>query len=289
MLSAAVNRLWTPRLSLSSCVRGAMSRSTLGVELTDAQRWNFFPASPVCGISWWFAGRVELCAEAPPQHVDGPRRALAPDAIVFGGPHQRPTASWCPGPVHGMMLLLVPDALHLLTGLDPNAWLDRVVDAREVLPPDWIAMCEAARRCGEPGTAMAVVEEFLDRRWQAARPELALGAQRYQDWAQGLAMRAAQSAPGRSLRQVERRIKQWAGQPMRELVGIGRAEKAFFEVLAAEQRQDQVRWADIAVDTGYADQSHLCRVTRRITGFAPEELRRRIAEDEAFWAYRIWQ
>ena len=47
--------------------------------------------------------------------------------------------------------------------------------------------------------------------------------------------------------------------------------------------------ADIAADEGYADQSHLCRVSRRITGFSPEALRVRIAEDEAFWAYRLWQ
>lgn len=41
-------------------------------------------------------------------------------------------------------------------------------------------------------------------------------------------------------------------------------------------------------DTGYADQSHLSRETRRITGFPPGELRRRIIEDESFWVYRIW-
>lgn len=30
-------------------------------------------------------------------------------------------------------------------------------------------------------------------------------------------------------------------------------------------------------------------VTHLATGFAPEELRRPIAEDEGFWAYRVWQ
>ena len=45
---------------------------------------------------------------------------------------------------------------------------------------------------------------------------------------------------------------------------------------------------DSADGRAYFDQSHLCRETRRVTGFAPAELRSRIAEDESFWMYRIW-
>ena len=282
MLSPAVNRLWQARLSLSACVRGVMSRNTLGLTLSEPQRLNHFPASPMCSISWWFAGSSEMA------EPDGSYRPL-PTTPMFSGPHQRPTLSRNPGPMHGMMLLLMPDALHLLTGIDAEAWLNRTVDAREVLPPPWLAICEAVQQASDDEAGVQLLEDFLDPLWQAARPNLALNAQRYQDWAQGLAMRAATSAPGRSLRQVERRIKQWAGQPMRELIGIGRAEKAFFETLLAEQQGRRVSWAEVAAESGYADQSHLCRVTRRITGFAPEELRRRIAEDESFWAYRLWQ
>jgi AraC-like DNA-binding protein len=49
-----------------------------------------------------------------------------------------------------------------------------------------------------------------------------------------------------------------------------------------------VNWAELAADTDYADQSHLCRETRRMTGFSPDDLRRRIGSEEAFWAYRLW-
>lgn len=44
----------------------------------------------------------------------------------------------------------------------------------------------------------------------------------------------------------------------------------------------------LADASGYADQSHLCREVRRVTGFSPEELYRRIQEDEGFWSYRLW-
>jgi AraC-like DNA-binding protein len=280
-LSRAVDRLWLPRLSLTACVRGVMSRDTRGVELNDTQRLNRFPASPLCSLSWWFHGESRLLPFGEPP---GPGERM-PGRFVFGGPHRVPTQSWCPGPAHAMMLVLLPDALHHLVGLDAERWVNRIVDAAEVLPPDWLVMCEEVQAAPDDAQRVRLIEDFLDPRWQAARPVQAMAAHRYADWAQGLALRAATSAPGRSLRQVERRIKQWAGQPMRELRGIARAEKAFFEALAAAPEAD---WAGIAAEGGYADQSHLCRETRRLTGFSPAELRRLIAEDESFWAYRLW-
>jgi AraC-like DNA-binding protein len=33
-------------------------------------------------------------------------------------------------------------------------------------------------------------------------------------------------------------------------------------------------WADIAAEADYADQSHLCREARRLSGISPQELRR---------------
>jgi len=286
-LSTARNHLWTPRLSLTSCVRGVMTRSTIGVDLSPVQRFNYFPATPLCCITWLFTGRSEkVIASGFPVPADAPRRPI-PDGAIFGGPHERPSATWNPGPVHGMMVALMPDAVRLLTGIDPAQWLDKIAEVREVLPADWIAMCDAVQHAADDHTRVQLIQDFLDPRWQAARPTTPTSAARYLDWAQGLAVRAALSAPGRSLRQIERRIKEWAGQPMRELVGVGRAERAFFAALTAE-REGRVDWADIAAQGGYADQSHLCRVSRRITGFSPEALRRRISEDEAFWAYRVW-
>jgi AraC-like DNA-binding protein len=279
-VSAAVNRLWLPRLSLSACVRGVMVRDTRGVMLAEADRLNHFPASPLCSLSWWFSGESEMVDFGQARDT----RCRMPGRFVFAGPHQGPTVSWNPGSVHAMMLVLLPDALHSLTGLEADRWVNRLVDAAQVLPPDWMAMCEAVQSAPDDDARVQVIESFLDPRWQAARPQQALAAHRYHDWVQGLALRAATSSPGRSLRQMERRIKQWAGQPMRELRSIARAEQAFFDV-AASTRPD---WAEVAASGGYADQSHLCRETRRVTGFSPAELYRRVAEDESFWAYRLW-
>ncbi|HEX7637225.1 MAG TPA: helix-turn-helix domain-containing protein [Burkholderiaceae bacterium] len=287
-ISSAVNRVYLPRRSLAGCVRGVMTRDTRHAGLAPAQNFNYFPASPLCSISWWIHGRAERVLGPFPERpvtLDDPREPI--DArIVLGGPFNLPSASWNPGPMQGVMLMLTPDALRLMTGFDPAAHLNRLSDVRTVLPPEWCAFCEALLADPDDAARVRRIEDFLEPRWQAVRPREAL-AHRYQEWMEGLAMRAAQTAAGSSLRQLERRIKLWAGQPMRELQGVSKLERAFFDAVAAEEA-GRLNFASLAVDSGYADQAHLTRVTRRMTGFAPAELNRRIHSEEPFWAYRAW-
>ncbi len=46
--------------------------------------------------------------------------------------------------------------------------------------------------------------------------------------------------------------------------------------------------SEIAIDAGYADQSHMGRAVRRATGFSPARLNRAIENEEAFWCYRLF-
>ena len=144
-------------------------------------------------------------------------------------------------------------------------------------------------RVGWDAQRLQALEHFLEPRWQLCRPSQSVVTKRYSDWVAYLAQRAAVSAPGRSLRQLERRIKHWSGLPMRELRVMGRSEEAFFATAAlATQNPSKLDWAQIAADTGYSDQSHMIRTTRRITGFTPEALGKGIQHQESFWAYRLW-
>ena len=43
-----------------------MVRSTVGHPLSDAQRLNHFPASPLCSLSWWFEGHSETLIPRTP-------------------------------------------------------------------------------------------------------------------------------------------------------------------------------------------------------------------------------
>jgi len=274
-------QLWLPRWQLSRCVRAVVSRSTLGLGRHWPPEWhhNHFPASPLCTISWFFDGHSDLLEPGQPP--------LRLPQVSFAGPFTRPTHSRNSPEGHGMMLMLMPDAVQALTGIDPARYLNRFVPLAEALDADWQALAVAVLTAPDDEARVALIEEFLAPRWQALRPSAEHPhLLRLQDWLQGLALHAAASGVGRSLRQFERRIKGWTGLPMRELRGFGRAEQAFFRALA--EGDGPVRWAEVAADTGYADQSHLCRETRRVTGFAPQTLRELIADDERFWIYRIW-
>jgi hypothetical protein len=142
-----------------------------------------------------------------------------PDQWVLSGPQTGPTCSWCPTQTHGMMVLFLPNALHLMTRLAPAHLTDRMVDAFAVLPADWLRMCQQVQEAPEDGQRMQRVENFLEPRG-LAQP---WRTQRFNDGLTHLAHRAAVSASGRSLRELERRVKHWAGLPLRELRGMGRA------------------------------------------------------------------
>lgn len=280
-------RLYLPRPSLAHCLRGTLVRDTRGVTLADSQRFNFFPASPYCGITWFLEGESLELPDGTRSYGEAPRQAY-PSRILFSGPFSRPYVSWSKGPLYCFMLGWMPQAAQALLGVDPGAYANRVVAAEEVLSPEWLDWCHRVRDAEDDQARVQLIESTLEPQWHTARPDEGLpGSQLVEDWAQHLAVRAANSGLGRSLRQMERRIKQWTGMPLRELKGLGKLERAFFETLVAMETGTD-KWSDVAEEAGYADQSHLCRQTRRLTGFAPDDLRRRIAEDEGFWAYRVW-
>lgn len=284
--SLASARLWLPRLSLTNCVQAFMARNTHGLVLNDQQRHNYFPATPCCSITWVFSGTGELLSPGPQGLWDGPRHPMT-SRTSFAGPFNQPIVTWNPGPVHALTMLLLPDAVKALTGIDPGAYLNRAVAAEDICPAEWLALSQDVFDAPDDEARLNLIQDRLNPMWQAVRPDATRGTRYVDDWARGLAMRAANSGLGRSARQIERRIKQWTGQPLRELRGISRVERAFFDSIVAEQ-QGPLNWTELAMGAGFSDQSHLCRQIRRITGFAPLELRRLIAQDEAFWPYRVW-
>lgn len=278
----AVSRLWLPPLSLSGCLRAGLLRDTRACAAPPLD--NHWPASPYVTLYLFLEGQGQWL-EAPGFLPPPADFTLQP--LMVGGPFAGPVRTRNAGAVHGLMLSFLPDAFAALTGLAPEALRNRCVPALAALPEDWQAWLRRLLQPASEAARWAAVEAFLLPRWQAlawSRP----AGRRFGDWMEALALRAAGSRGGRSLRQFERRVKAWAGVPMRELRGASRAENAFLQAVAAGTH-DGPAWSELALDQGYADQSHLCRETRRLTGFSPAELRRRIDADEGFWAYRVWR
>jgi AraC-like DNA-binding protein len=62
----------------------------------------------------------------------------------------------------------------------------------------------------------------------------------------------------------------------------------FFAARDRYEKGEELDWASLATDLNFADQAHLSRAAKRVTGFSPGEFARRFIEDESFWLYRLW-
>ncbi|HTD04447.1 helix-turn-helix domain-containing protein [Undibacterium sp.] len=274
-------RLIAPRLSLASCVRTYIARNTVDTPLHDpAQRLNRFPASALCSLTFF----IEGCAEVvePAALASGP---LAP--ALFVGPQTRPAVSYNPGAVRAFMVIFYPQAIQALSGIDLIACVDGWFPLADVLDPEWDAMAQAVLGAPDDAARVAIVEQFLDPRWQQLRAHDSSQPGAVGDWVRRLAAQAAAAGWGHGVRNVERRIKAWAGQPMRTLRRMHRAEQSFLDARDGIE-EGKVSWADVAARGGYSDQAHFCREAREITGHSPTELARVSRDDESYWVYRVW-
>ncbi|MES2114322.1 MAG: helix-turn-helix domain-containing protein [Pseudomonadota bacterium] len=278
-----ITRLLAPRLSLASCVRAYIVRSTVQAPLADpAQRLNRFPATPFCAIAWYVAGEAELVA--PPRGPDTPPW----QPVLLLGPQTQPTVTYNPGPVHLFMVVLFPQALHALCGLELPDWVDHWAGLSDVLGPRWAAMSDAVLAAPDDEARVAVLESFLEPLWQQARlSHPGSTGSVAGDWVRRLAVQAAAAGWGRGVRNIERRIKAWAGQPMRRLRRLRRAEQSFLDAREAVFA-GKLSWTEVADRAGYADQAHFSRETREVTGASPSEIARLGMSDESYWLYRIW-
>ncbi|MDZ5633380.1 helix-turn-helix domain-containing protein [Janthinobacterium sp. GMG1] len=277
-----LTRLIAPRTALASCVRAFLVRDTTGcAPLPPAQRLNRFPAAPMCSIIWTVAGDVE--AAAPGLSLRDVRMPTA----LFGGPRSYPLVSYNPGPVHSFVVMLYPAALHALTRVSMDALLDQFRPLDALFDADWLALSDAVLAAPDDAVRVGLVEDFLAPRWALARKGSDVSAGAVQDWVRRLGVQAASTGLASSARNIERRIKAWAGQPMRTLRRMRRAEQLFLDERGAIL-QGTASWSDVAASGGYADQAHFCRETREITGLSPTELARAIRDDESYWIYRVW-
>lgn len=279
--SPPLTRLIAAPQSLGACVRAFITRSTVEAPLADAaDRLNRFPATPLCCITWFLEGEVELIEPPPPDPLPEFER------VIFVGPQTRPSITYNPGPVRAFMVMFYPQAVHALCGINVSTWVDRWMPVAGALGQEWSAMGDAVLAAPDDAARIDIIHRFLEPRWQAARPANAVADAT--DWVRHLAAQAAGSEFGRGVRNIERRIKAFTGQPMRTLRRMQRAEQTFFEARDGHMGR-KLSMSDVAAHQGYADQAHMCRETREITGHSPVEITRALdGDDESYWIYRIW-
>ncbi|VXC76307.1 AraC family transcriptional regulator [Massilia sp. 9I] len=277
------DRLYLAPPALQGAMMALVSRDTLHLDLSDAQRLSHFPASTIVTLAWYHdmeVGRVD----ARGWHPFGAR-------VTISGSHSHSLVTWAPTTGRGYMACFLPDAAQALFGIDLAAVQDRFVPADTVLGADWQPLFDALLAAPDDDAAMRVLEEQLGKRWRALQGRTSSGPSLRQlgrHWVQQLAWKAYEWRSTHSERQVERRIKSFSGRSLREWQSLTRTEGAFFAARDRYENGQPFDWATLALDEGFSDQAHLSRVTRQICGFPPTEFAKRYIEDESFWIYRLW-
>jgi AraC-like DNA-binding protein len=272
--------------SLQGALVALVGRDTGKLSLNSAQRLSHFPASPLVTISWYRdmeAGLVEHGKHGPGWQPFGAR-------AVIGGSQSHPIVSWAPTTGCGYIACFTADAAQALFELDLAAIQDRFVPVGQVMSDKWAPLWDALL-ASKDADLLAVLDSHLAPRWQAlqgratAQPSL---RQLGRHWVERLAWQAQEWRRVHSPRHVERRIKSFSGRSLREWQSLVKTEGLFFAARDRHEAGQPFDWAALAQDEGFADQAHMSRAARRITGFSPKEFARRFIEDESFWIYRLW-
>lgn len=266
-----ISKLFLPPPDLASCLMAGVYRDTRGANLSDADRMNHFPASPLVAITLVQHGTLHILSPGTGWQEAAQTLPLLRKSVI--SPQDEPVTSWAQGDVVALTVGIYPDAWRALGGDDAYSTLPPVLDeaterfdVADTVAEGWAALCDK-----------------LETVWHASRTDRSRPVARISDWSTALATRAALSGTGRSLRSIERKIKRYSGHTQRSLSFYSNLELLHEH----SRRSAEEPLAEIAIEAGYSDQSHMGRSVRRATGFSPARLNKAIETEEAFWCYRL--
>ncbi len=271
-------RAYLPAIPTEAAVLGTLVRaspSRRGAPAGCGQ--THLPAVPA-GLLIWVQAEP-----AQPPGAPAPSQAALPAGLYLSGPRERPQTLTHAPDADLTVVMLRPEAWHARTHTDWAAWKDRLVPACEWCGAAASPLTRGVQACMSGQERARAVESLLHEGDDVSSG--AGGNSGLLGWWQGLDARLAQRSVGE--RQRERLARAWTGLPPRMLRAQARAEAALVHA-AALLRRNQLDWREVALLAGYTDQPHLCRETRRLTGFSPVQLMRGMLGDEAFWVYRAW-
>lgn len=267
------SELVLPPRELANCIAGCIFRDTRSVELSDQDRLNYFPASPLFTVTLTLHGQIHYVDKIAP--VAELRSQPVLEKRFFQTPRNTPHASWSPGPIVALTVAFFPDAWQRLGGTfegTPPACVLSALTYLETEPLDtgWRDFCHAMTHIWGDCRATEISGNWM-------------GSSRIKDWAYHLIGQLSQTKTGRSLRSVQRQFQRITGHNRSSLEFFAKVE----EVHRLTIVEPDASPAEIAAEAGFADQSHMGRMLKRATGFSPVDLNQKIETQEAFWCYRL--
>lgn len=271
----AKSSLLLPPQQLASCIAAGVFRDTRNADLSDMDRFNYFPASPLVAVTYIVEGDIRIVEEAGNLDDAKGAKPIAQQSVIQK--QDEPIVSWSTGSVAALTVGFYPDAWQRLG----YSFDDHVIPA---------ALASALSSFGEdkdPTQCWVKFGQAVSGHWKNARVNADgsgwSGSDRLADWSRYQLSRLALGNSGRSIRTLERQIKRMSGQTKQSLNFYSAIED--LHRLTVTSPEDSL--ADIAVEAGFADQSHMGRAVRRATGFPPAKLNHLIETEEAFWCYRL--
>ena len=180
-------------------------------------------------------------------------------AAALIGPATRPSQYLHQGAVHAVGLLIRPEALPVLLGAPGGLLVNAQMAWADLGSLDWGAVQAAVQAAPDDDARLVLLFDAL--RAAVARP----GAAQHRALLQRLAL--ALQGPldqacrdlATSRRQLERLSRAQFGMAPKQFQTIARLQQAL-------HRAANTSGADLALQTGYYDQSHLARDLRRLAG-----------------------
>lgn len=234
-----------PPADLRACCDGGVV-----VHTPAALEATCFPALVGSMLVLRLAGQVQRSGHGP----------LPAAALI--GPSTGPSQYAHQGAVHAVGLLIRPEALAAVLGAPGGLLVDRHLDLADLPDPAgmaWQGVAEALRSASDDDARLGLLFSRLRR--VVDGPQQAQLRTRLQHLAlalQGPLPEACRSL-GLSRRQLERWSRTQFGMTPKQFQTIARLQQALHGAA-------QAPGADLAVQAGYYDQSHLARDLRRLVG-----------------------
>lgn len=257
-----------------------MERDTRGVQLPTPDRFNYYPATPFPSISWILHGQLQMVEGGI--GTNAPRLGEPLPKVVFSGPTREPSVSWSSGSVHALTVSFYPEALAKLLGIPIQQYVGSVLPLERMRSGGAVDQLLTIK-FDHGASPYEQVQKLLNRLWDGSPAPRPFDVR---SWLALIASRTASETGGGAQRRMQRLVKAWTGQSLRDLRLYARVESAM--AYRAEMSEgDSLNLAAVAAEAGFSDQSHLGREIRRVTGMSPARLYEFIRRDEAFWMYRL--